>query len=411
MDRAMRPSVDSQALAAAREILRECEEGGDDAVLRIARRFGDIPPEAPAVYERPALRRALDSIPARDRRILEQGAERVAAFASSQRAALRDIDVPVPGGRAGHRVLPVATAGCYAPGGRYPLPSSVLMTAVTARAAGVERVWVASPRPTPVTLAAAAIANADALVPLGGAQAIAAFVHGFRGLPPCDTVAGPGNKYVAAAKSLVSDRVRIDMLAGPSEVLIIADDSADPRLVAADLLAQAEHDDDAVPQLLTTHAPLLDAVDAELERQLTTLPTAPTARRALENSAACVVESLDAACVIADRLAPEHLQLMTREDDRLAARLRSYGALFIGPRTAETLGDYALGPNHTLPTGGTARSTSGLSVFTFLAVRTWLRLDADAPDTIYEDAASFARLEGLEGHARASLARTGSRAR
>jgi phosphoribosyl-ATP pyrophosphohydrolase/phosphoribosyl-AMP cyclohydrolase/histidinol dehydrogenase len=279
------------------------------------------------------------------------------------------------------------------------------MTAVTARAAGVGRVVVASPRPTPVTLAAAAIAGADLLLGVGGAQAIVALVNGIDELPACDVVAGPGSRYVAAAKLAVAGRVRIDMLAGPSEVLIIADESGDARLIAADLLAQAEHDDDAVPELATTSAALVEEVERELDAQLATLPTARTARRALENGFACVVSSLDEAAALSDRLAPEHVQLMTREDDRLARRLRHYGGLFIGARSAETLGDYGVGPNHTLPTGGTARFSSGLSVLTFLNTRTWLRMDEASPTTVFEDAAAFARLEGLEGHARAAEAR------
>jgi phosphoribosyl-ATP pyrophosphohydrolase/phosphoribosyl-AMP cyclohydrolase/histidinol dehydrogenase len=278
------------------------------------------------------------------------------------------------------------------------------MTAITARAAGVEHVWVASPRPAPITLAAAAIAGADGLLAIGGAQAIAALARGFDPLPPCDAIVGPGNKYVTAAKHLLCDRVRIDTLAGPSEVLIIADESADPALVAADLLAQAEHDDDAVPELITTGEHLVAEVERELATQLVSLPTAPTARRALANGFACVVPTLDDAAALADSLAPEHLELMTRDNTRLADRLRNYGALFIGPQSAETIGDYGSGPNHTLPTGGAARTSSGLSVLNFLNLRTWLRLDA-APTDLLDDTARFARLEGLEAHARAAQRR------
>jgi phosphoribosyl-ATP pyrophosphohydrolase/phosphoribosyl-AMP cyclohydrolase/histidinol dehydrogenase len=280
------------------------------------------------------------------------------------------------------------------------------MTAVTARVAGVETVWVASPRPTAVTLAAAAVAGADALVAIGGAHAIAAFAVGCGDVPACDVIVGPGNRWVTAAKHLVSDRVRIDMLAGPSELLIIADASADSARLAADLLAQAEHDDDAVPMLIALDESIIDAVESELETQLGDLPTAGTARRALTNGFALVARDFDDAIDLADRIAPEHLELHVRDAASLAPRLRNYGGLFIGETTAEVFGDYGAGPNHTLPTGGTARFASGLSVFNFLKTPTDLRIDDPrAARLLRADAVALARLEGLEAHARSALAR------
>jgi phosphoribosyl-ATP pyrophosphohydrolase/phosphoribosyl-AMP cyclohydrolase/histidinol dehydrogenase len=335
--------------------------------------------------------------------VLTRTHDRIRAFADAQRAAIQDVAIDVPGGRAGHSVTPVRAAGCYAPGGRFPLPSSVLMTVVTARAAGVETVWVASPRPTPVTLAAAAIAGADGVLAVGGAQAIAAMALGCGPIPKCDAVVGPGNRWVTAAKALVSDTTRIDMLAGPSELLVIADDSADPATIAADLLAQAEHDPDAVPILVALNAELVGRVNAELEKQLAVLPTADTARPALLNGFATVVDTPEEAAELSNRLAPEHLQVVTREPNAVAALCREYGGLFIGERSAEVFGDYGAGPNHTLPTGGTARFSGGLSVFNFLAVRTWLNLDDAEP--LMADTVALARMEGLEGHARAAEAR------
>jgi phosphoribosyl-ATP pyrophosphohydrolase/phosphoribosyl-AMP cyclohydrolase/histidinol dehydrogenase len=280
------------------------------------------------------------------------------------------------------------------------------MTAVTARAAGVGEVWVASPRPAPVTLAAAALAEADAVLAVGGAQAVAALAHGAGPVPRCDAVVGPGNAWVTAAKQLVSGRVAIDMLAGPSEVLVVADDAADPETVAADLLAQCEHDVAARGLLVTPSADLVAAVRRALARQLEDLPTRATAEPALRNGGAVLVEDLDEACRVANAVAPEHLEVLTREPDALAPKLEHYGALFLGQGAAEVLGDYGLGPNHTLPTGGTARSAGGLSVLTFLRVRTYMRLDAgSAPREVFEDAAAFARMEGLEGHARSAEAR------
>jgi len=404
--------VDAETLAATGQIINDVRTRGWPAVIDHATRLGDLAPGSPAIIERAELRRALDELDRESRRVLSDAADRIRAFALAQLACLSPLAMNVPGGRAGHTIAPVDRAGCYAPGGRFPLPSSVLMTAVTARAAGVREVWVASPRPAQVTLAAAALADADALLAIGGAQAIAAMAFGSGQVPACDLIVGPGNRWVTAAKKLVVGRVGIDMLAGPSEVLIIADDSADAALVAADLLAQAEHDDDAVPILVTTDAGLIARVNAELHRQLADLPTGPTARAALRNGFAVVCGSMDEAIAISNRLAPEHLEIHTRHAQRVADRCRHYGGVFIGSATAEVLGDYGLGPNHVLPTGRTARFTGGLSVFTFLRIRTWLappntssRLNSQF-GPLCVDVAKLARLEGLEAHARAASART-----
>ena len=368
-----------------------------------AKRFGDVLPGAPLYHERPQLARALAGLSTDDRVRLERVASRIRAFAVAQRGALGSVRVPVPGGIAEHRIAPVERAGCYAPGGRYPLPSSVLMTAVTARVAGVRDVWVATPKPQLLSLAAAAIAGADGVLAAGGAQAIAALAYGAGPIAPRDLVVGPGNRYVAAAKQLVAGVVAIDMRAGPSELTVFADDTADPATVAADLLAQAEHDPDAVPVLVTLDPALPDRVETELTRQLGDLPSAAVARAALANGGVIVAATLDDAIAACDAIAPEHLRLELRNADAVAPRLAHYGALFVGAGAAEVLGDYGAGPNHVLPTGGTARSTGGLSVYTFLRVRTWLRIDdRAAARPLIEDAIWLGRAEGLEAHARAA---------
>ncbi|MCB9735900.1 MAG: histidinol dehydrogenase [Deltaproteobacteria bacterium] len=401
-----RDPVSLATVDATRPIVTDVAERGESALRYHAERFGDIAEGAPLVIARPELDAALAALPAADRALLERTAARIRAFAEAQRGALGDVTVAIPGGRAGHTVAPVERAGCYAPGGRFPLPSSVLMTAVTARAAGVELVWVASPKPTAMTLAAAAVAGADALLACGGAQAIAALAYGAGPVPACDVIVGPGNRYVTAAKQIVSGRVRIDMLAGPSELVVLADHTADADVVAADLLGQAEHDPDAVPVLVTTDAGLAERVNDALVRQLATLPTAETARAAVENGFCVVALDLDEAVRVCDQLAPEHLEVMTANADTLAGRLRHYGGLFVGAGAAEVFGDYGAGPNHVLPTGGTARLSGGLSVFDFLRVRTWLAIDdAAGAAGLVADAADLARHEGLEAHARAALAR------
>lgn len=387
-------------LEIASAIVSDVQARGEPALREHAERLGDIGPGEPLIVPGPELTRALERMPADDRRRLERVAARIRTFAEGQKNSLNAYSTRVPGGRAGHWIAPVERAGCYAPGGRYPLPSSVLMTALTARAAGVPEVWIASPRPAPITLAAAALARADGVLAVGGAQAIAALAFGAGPVPACDAVVGPGNAYVTAAKQLVSGRVAIEGLAGPSELVILADRAADPALIAADLLAQAEHDPMAVPILVAIGPEIAEQVEAELAAQLPELSTAPTARQSLTSGGVIVVQDLERGIEACNRLAPEHLALHTVDAAGTAQWMRHYGALFIGSRSGEVLGDYGAGPNHVLPTGRGARFSGGLSVFTFLRIRTWLTIDDPlAAGELAEDAAWFARAEGLEAHA------------
>jgi len=395
--------VPAKAMAVAGPIVKDVGARGEAALREYAEQFNEIEKGAPLFYDRAALGRALRELAAADRERLERIADRIRVFAEAQLRALSPVTVTVPGSSAGHWIAPVERAGCYAPGGRYPLPSSALMTAVTARAAGVKQVWIASPKPEAMMLAAAAIAGADGVLAAGGAHAIAALAFGAGPVPPSDVIAGPGNHYVSAAKQIVSAQVRIDMLAGPTEVVVFADGSASASAVAADLLAQAEHDPDARPILVTLDRGLIDRVESELSRQLATLPTAAVARQSLANGGAVLVASLEEGIAACDALAPEHLELFLEDAAAIAPRLNHFGALFIGSAAGEVLGDYGAGPNHVLPTAGTARSSGGLSVYTFLRVRTWLRIDdSAAARSLIEDAAWLGRIEGLEAHARSA---------
>jgi len=406
VERHLRPPVPADIERRAAEIVADVRDGGAARLRRIGERLGDLAPDDPLIVRRSELHEALAALDPDRRGVLERAAGRIRAFARAQRDALSDVEVAVPGGVAGHRVVPVERAGCYAPGGRFPLPSSVLMTAIPARVAGVREVWVASPRPTAETLAAAAIAGADGLLAVGGAHAVAAFAHGAGSVPRCDVVVGPGNDWVTAAKKIVAGAVGIDMLAGPSELVVLADAGADADTVAADLLAQAEHDVEALPVLVTTAPDLVEAVEARLRARLADLPTAATARPALANGFAVVAADLDEAIAVVDRIAPEHLQVLTADPGAVADRCRHFGAAFLGAASAEVAGDYGAGPNHTLPTGGGARFSAGLSVLTFLRVRTYLRIDRpDEAAALYDDAAALAEMEGLEGHRRAALVR------
>ena len=261
-------ALDLETLTEATDIVNVVRRRGTPALREYAARLDGVSTDAPLVVARAALEAARAELPADTRDLLERTADRIRRFAEAQRGCIRNLELAIPGGMAGHTVHPLRAAGCYAPGGRYPLVSSMLMTVVTARAAGVEQVWAASPNPSPIMLAGAAIAGADALLTVGGAHAVAALAYGVDPAPACDVIVGPGNRWVTAAKHIVSADVRIDMLAGPSELLVLADETADPALVAADLLAQAEHDTDACPMLISLHPPLVDAVNAELTRQL-----------------------------------------------------------------------------------------------------------------------------------------------
>ena len=391
-----RQPVDTETLLQATSIVEDVRARGEAALREHSERLGDTRPGAILLLDRDALVDALEKVPVEEKELLERVAHRIQRFAEAQRGAIADLDIKIPGGRAGHRWLSVATAGAYAPGGRHPLPSSVLMTVIPARVAGVETVWVASPRPTPVTLAAAAVAGADGLLAVGGAQAIAALAFGTL-TPACDLVVGPGNRWVTAAKKHLYGEIGIDGLAGPSEIVVISDGEADADLVAADLLAQAEHDVDAIPMLITTSRDLADRVEDSITSQLADLPTASTARAALDGGFCAVVADLEEAVRMSEHIGPEHLALHVADAKALSTRFTHYGSMFVGSSSAEAYADYGVGPNHVLPTGGGARFQSGLSVATFLKTPTWL--DLDDPSAIAADSASLARIEGLEAHA------------
>ena len=399
-----RPADDPACEITAKRIMDEVQRGGESALARLAAELDGN--SGRLWYGADDFSEALASLGADEREALTRAAGRIRVFAEAQGASLVPVDIAVPGGRAGHDILPVERAGCYVPGGRYPLPSTVLMTALVAKTAGVADVAVACPRPSPIILAACALAGVDTLLAAGGAQAIAAFTYGIGTLSRRDVIVGPGNRYVAAAKRLAQATVRTDAPAGPSELLIVADASADPIALAWDLLAQAEHDPDAVPALAVTDESLLSAVEAALYSCLEELgiyrsESANIARAALGNGWAFVSGERAELAAAANRFAPEHLELALADPSGFARLCNHAGALFLRNASAEAFGDYGVGPNHTLPTSGRARSSGGLSVFDFIRIRTWLRLDS--PDeSLVHDTATLARAEGLEAHARSA---------
>ena len=389
------------AAEAVRRILADVRARGDDAVREYAQRIdGQVLVSLEVPRERWAT--ALEGLPADLAGALRTAAGRIRAF---HQAAM-----PKPWQDAeqgyGETILPLERVGLYVPGGTASYPSTVLMTAVPAKVAGVVEVVVCTPSPTPEVLAAAHIAGVDRLFQIGGAQAIGAMAFGTDSVPRVDKVCGPGNVFVSLAKRKVYGTVDIDGLYGPTETVVVADDSADPALCAADLLAQAEHDEMATPVLLTTSASLAERVAAEVERQLASLDRQAIARAAVEGQgAAVVVDTLDQAIDLANAFAPEHLCLMVRQPQQYISQVKHAGGIFVGEASPEVIGDYVAGPSHTMPTGATARFASYLGVHHFLKHMPVVALSEEKMRELGPAAAALGAAEGLTGHARAMLLR------
>jgi histidinol dehydrogenase len=388
-----------------REILAAVRAEGDVAVQRYSERFGRRATHL-VVRDYPGAA-ALGRLSHEVRVALELAAARIRAFHRHEHDA--GFRFESEGIVLGVRVLPVGRAGVYAPGGKARYPSSVLMSAIPAQVAGVPEIVLATPlvgdESDDAMFAAAHLAGVTAIVDAGGAQAIAALAYGTESIPRVDKIVGPGNSYVACAKRLVFGQVDIDGIAGPSEILVVADDEADPRVVAADLLSQAEHDEAAHPLLVCASDLMASAVGREIESQLGTLPRAAIARAALSNGAAFVVHSRERSAMVADRLAVEHVALHVTDPEGLLARIRRAGAAFLGTATPEAMGDYVAGPSHVLPTGGAVRFGSPLGVYDFVTRTSIIRYSAEALARHEQAVCTFARLEGLEAHARAVEAR------
>jgi len=392
----------TEAEAIVRPILEAVRKRGDKALLEYARQFDGFTRKTVRIPEA-ALAAAAEALTPDFRGAVEAAAANIRTYAKRQMPHEWYFEARA-GLRVGQLIRPLDTVAAYVPAGRYPLPSTVMMTVIPAQIAGVANICVASPKPAAEVLGTAAMLGVSNVFEMGGAQAIAAFAFGTRTVPRADRIVGPGNIYVAAAKKLLAGEVGIDFVAGPTEILIIAAEG-DPRHFAADLLAQAEHDVDASAVLLTTSKRLAAAVAKEVERQLETLPTAAVARKAIQkNSAIVLVGSLDEAVEISNRFAPEHLNI---PDKTLLPKIRHAGSVFVGPFSPEAAGDYASGPNHVLPTSGAARQRGGLSVADYLKVISVQQLTATALQRLAPAVTTLARAEGLEAHARSVEVRFG----
>ena len=403
-------ALDEILMSEVAAIIREVRLRGDAALIDYTARFDGLSMQTTElrVPEDTLHRSALRVDPA----VLEslrEAIRNVRVFHEHQREETWEINT-ADGVRLGQRIIPINRAGLYVPGGTAAYPSSVVMNVVPAQVAGVRRIVVTTPPQTlaenPAVAAALVELNVTEVYAVGGAQAIAALAYGTETVPRVDKITGPGNKYVAAAKKLVFGMVGIDSIAGPSEVVIVADDSARADFVAADLLAQAEHAEDASAVLLTTSERLADQTAAELTRQAASLPRRTIIEQSLERYGAIIlVTDLDEACAIANELAPEHLELMTTDDESVAERIGDAGAIFFGPNTPEAVGDYLAGPNHVLPTGGAARFSSALGVYDFVKRTSLLCYSSEAIKRSAAKIASLAAVEGLDAHARSALIR------
>jgi len=385
------------------QILERVRTEGDAALLSLSEAFDGVRPDPLRIPEE-RLREAWEALPSGLRQALELAHARVLRFHEAQLPA--DLHLRGPHGETlGRRWRPVERAGLYVPGGRASYPSTVLMNAIPARVAGVERLVMVTPpgrdgAPNPTVLAAAHLAGVREVYRVGVAQSIDALAWGTESLPRVDVISGPGNLWVTLAKKAVYGRVGIDSLAGPSEVLVIADHTARPEQVAADLMAQAEHDPLAAAILLTTSEALAEAVPKAVAEQLVDHPRAPIVRQALTDWGLIVVcDDLETAARLSDGFAPEHLELLVERPEPLAERIRHAGAIFLGPFSPEAVGDYLAGPNHTLPTGGTARFAGALSVETFLRHTSLIGFNRAALEATGEAVIALARSEGLHSHA------------
>ncbi|QRM56420.1 histidinol dehydrogenase [Sinorhizobium sp. BG8] len=398
-------STDSAVTKAVEALLAKVKTGGDKAVRELSVQFDKFDRESYRLTK-DEIANCINSLTKREREDLDFAQEQIRKFAEAQKAALKDIEVEtLPGIVLGHKNVPIQNVGCYVPGGKYPLLASAHMTVLTARVAGCERVITCAPpfqgKIAEKIVAAQALAGADEIYCLGGVQAIAAMAYGTETIEPVDMLAGPGNAYVAEAKRLLFGKVGIDLFAGPTETLIIADDSVDGELVATDLLGQAEHGTNSPAVLITNSEKLARDTLSEIERLLEILPTAGIAAKAWEDCGEIILcDTIEEMVAEGDRVASEHVQVMTREPDYFLNNMKNFGALFLGARTNVAFGDKVIGTNHTLPTNKAARYTGGLWVGKFLKTCTYQKILTDeASAMIGAYGSRLCLMEGFAGHA------------
>ena len=384
-------------------LLADVKKRGDEAVRELSDKFDNYTPES-FLLSQEDIDEAMSQVSEEELNAIKFSLEQVRTFAQAQRNSIKDIEVETrPGVTLGHKNIPMNAVGCYIPGGRYPMIASAIMSIATAKAAGVKRVVACTPpkdgKPYPATVATMTLAGADEIYVLGGVQAMAAMALGTETIDAVDFLVGPGNAFVAEAKRQLFGKVGIDLLAGPTEILVIADETADAEMVATDLLGQAEHGTNSPAVLLTSSEELANGIQAEIDKQLKTLPTAEVAGQAWQDYGQIILVDSDEELVEqADILASEHVEILTRDPDYFLEHMTNYGSLFLGPETNVAYGDKTIGTNHILPTGKAARYTGGLWVGKYLKTVTYQKCTPEASVEIGKNCAKICEIEGFEGH-------------
>ncbi len=401
--------IEFEALSGVEKIINDVKKDKDKALIQYSKTFndGDFQSSNDFLVSENEIDEAYKNTKKEVIEAIKISHKNVLEFSKKQFECIKNFETQINNSVLGHRIVPLNRVLCYVPGGNYPLPSSAIMTVTPAKVAGVKEVYLTSPKIRPQTIVAAHIAGADKIYKLGGAQGISAFAYGTESILQADKIVGPGNKYVTFAKKYVYGTCDIDFLAGPSEVLIIADSTANPELISADMLAQSEHDMDARSYLITTSRDLAEKVQKSAEAQLKDLKTREIASHSFEKSVCIIVDNIDEAVEISNKRAPEHLELMFSGADEIKEKFTNYGSLFIGGNCAEVFGDYCSGTNHVLPTNMAARYTGGLSVFDFIKILTWQNIDKETALNLAKTASELAEAEGLFAHKLASDLRKG----
>lgn len=393
--------IEFEELQDVSKIITAVRKFGDDAIVEYSNKFNEnVTREFEVTEER--IEKALKSVDTKTLDAIKYAIENVESFARAQLDCIKELEIKNGESSFGHKIIPIEKAGCYIPGGNYPLPSSAIMTIVPAKVAGVKRVIACSPKIKDTTIAACHLAKADKIYNIGGVQAVAAMAYGTKTVEKVDKIAGPGNKYVTCAKKQVFGECGIDFLAGPSEVLIVADETANADFIAADMLAQCEHDLDAKAYLICFDKNFAQKVEQKAQEFLKTLPTKKIAEKSFEKSFAIVVNTLDEAAELSNKRAPEHLELSIKNAKEHLPKFTNYGSAFLGNYCAEVFGDYCSGTNHTLPTNQVAKYSGGLSVFDFIKIQTYQSISKTDIKEIAQKTSILAAAEGLSAHKLAS---------
>lgn len=391
-----------------RNVIKDVKINKDKALRKYTKKFDKVE-ILDFEIKNDEIKKAYSKVDKKSINILKKASKNIEFFAKKQKEMYKDFRIDKDGLTLGQKIIPIETVGCYVPGGRYPLVSSVLMSVIPAKVAGVKNIIVCSPKITSEIIVAADMACANKIYNIGGIQAIAAMAYGTKSIPKVDMIVGPGNKYVTEAKKQVFGTVGIDFIAGPSELLIIADNFSNPEYISADLLSQMEHDPNAKTYLITDSKEIVESVKKEIDIQIEKLITKDTAKFSFKNAKIIITKDIDEATSISNKIAPEHLEIQIKNPEKIISKLKNYGSLFLGNNSAEVFGDYCTGPNHILPTNGSARFTGGLSVGNFLRIQTYQKVSENKIDEMVNISSKIAEIEGLDAHKKSAEIRVKSR--